>query len=146
MTGRKQILADFLCEVWSEGLLARIPHYLADTYTIEHDPGDPWEGQALDVDGFVDRVRRSRAPFPDQRFDVVAMLADGDGVAVSWRWTATHRGDIPGFAATLRPVTMSGITVYSFDSDDRLTGHWQVVDRLGVFQQLQQNAAAGPVA
>jgi predicted ester cyclase len=35
---------------------------------------------------------------------------------------------------------MTGATVYSFDSDDRITGHWQVIDRLGVFQQLRRNA------
>jgi predicted ester cyclase len=32
---------------------------------------------------------------------------------------------------------MSGITVYSFE-DGRLTGHWQVTDRLGVLMQLRQ--------
>jgi len=34
---------------------------------------------------------------------------------------------------------MSGATAYSFDAQDRLTGHWQIADRLGVFQQLQAN-------
>jgi len=28
---------------------------------------------------------------------------------------------------------MSGIIIYYFDEHDRLTGHWQIVDRLGVF-------------
>lgn len=141
--GRKQRLADFLREVWSEGRLDRCAAYVADRYTIAHDPGDPWEGRTLDPVGFVDRVRVSRAPFPDQRFDVQAMLADDGGVAATWTWAATHQGDIPGFPATGRALTMSGITVYRFDADDRLTGHWQVVDRLGVFKQLQRNAAAG---
>jgi hypothetical protein len=35
---------------------------------------------------------------------------------------------------------MTGATVYSFDRDDRITGHWQVIDRLGVYQQLRRNA------
>jgi hypothetical protein len=33
---------------------------------------------------------------------------------------------------------MSGATVYMFDADDRLTGHWQIADRLGAYQQLQR--------
>jgi hypothetical protein len=33
---------------------------------------------------------------------------------------------------------MSGMTVYDFDTADRLSGHWQIADRLGVYQQLQQ--------
>ncbi len=32
---------------------------------------------------------------------------------------------------------MSGATVYCVDAG-RLTGHWQVTDRLGVFMQLRQ--------
>ncbi len=35
-------------------------------------------------------------------------------------------------------IHMSGATVYGFDSEDCLTGHWQITDRLGVFQQLQR--------
>ena len=135
---RKALLKDFLREVWSNGDVQRCAAYLASAYTIHHDPGDPWEGRTLDVAGFMDRVRRSRAPFPDQQFDVRAMIADANGVAVTWLWTATHTGDLPGFPATGRTMTMSGATVYTFDSDERITGHWQITDRLGIYQQLQR--------
>lgn len=36
---------------------------------------------------------------------------------------------------------MPGATVYYFEND-RIAGHWQIVDRLSVFQQLQQAASA----
>jgi len=32
---------------------------------------------------------------------------------------------------------MTGLTIYMFDGT-RLSGHWQVADRLSVFQQLTQ--------
>jgi hypothetical protein len=35
-----------------------------------------------------------------------------------------------------RSLRMTGATVYSFDGDNRISGQWQVVDRLGVFQLL----------
>ena len=57
---------------------------------------------------------------------------------MTWLWTGTHLGDLPGFPATGRTIHMSGATVYGFDSEDCLTGHWQITDRLGVFQQLQR--------
>ncbi len=41
-----------------------------------------------------------------------------------------------------RTIRMSGATAYTFDDEDRITGHWQVTDRLGVFQQLQGAAPA----
>src|ERR1700761_8234249 len=137
---RKKLLADFIEQVWSRGDIAACDDFIGETYTVRHDPGDPWDGQTLSRDGFKERVRTSRAPFPDQRFTLVSMLEDGDAIAIAWTWAATHQGDIPGFAATGARLTMSGLTVYDFDADNRIRGHWQVVDRLGVFQQLSQKA------
>lgn len=138
---RKRRLADFIHEVWNCGDEAGVDRHLAQTYTLHHDPGDPWDGQALSVEGYKARLRLSRAPFPDQRFDIQRLFADGDAVAMTWLWQASHRGDYPGFPATGETIRMSGATVYLFDPADRLSGHWQVTDRLSVFQQLQGNKA-----
>ncbi len=139
---RKALLAEFLERVWNSGELDACDRFIAERYTLHHDPGDPWDGRTLDLTGFKERLKISRAPFPDQRFDVQAMLEDGDAIAITWLWSATHAGDMPGFAATNKRVTMSGATLYPFDADDKLTGHWQVTDRLGVYQQLRQNRRA----
>ena len=140
-THREAVLTAFMDEVWNQGDSDAVGRYLAPRYTIRHDPGDPWDGQTLDVAGFRDRLERSRAPFPDQRFDIVHMATTGDHVMIAWHWRATHQGEAAGFPPTGREIRMSGATVYGFDADNRLTGHWQVTDRLGVFQQL---AAARP--
>ena len=139
MSGRKAKLAAFIEAVWNRGEAAAVPAYLAPAYTIHHDPGDPWEGRTLDHAGFAARLIQSRAPFPDQRFTARRMANDADSVIMTWTWSATHLGDFPGFPATGRTVRMSGATAYSFDAEDHLTGHWQIADRLGVFQQLQAN-------
>ncbi|OYU35848.1 ester cyclase [Novosphingobium sp. PASSN1] len=136
---RKTRLAAFIEAVWNLGDAAAVPTYLASAYTIHHDPGDPWEGRTLDPAGFGERLIQSRAPFPDQRFNVLRMAQDDDAVIMTWTWEATHLGDFPGFPATGKVIRMSGATAYGFDDQDRLTGHWQIADRLGVFQQLQAN-------
>jgi hypothetical protein len=67
---------------------------------------------------------------------------------MTWLWRGTHAADLPGFPATGQTIRMSGATVYMFDADDRLTGHWQITDRLGVYQQLQrgrQEALPAPI-
>ncbi len=138
---RKKRLAAFIEEVWSRGRIEACDDFIGETYTIRHDPHDPWDGQTLSRDGFKERVRISRAPFPDQRFTLVSMLEDGDAIAIAWTWDATHTSDLGGFAPTGARLTMSGLTIYDFDGQDRIRGHWQVVDRLGVFQQLTRNAA-----
>jgi steroid delta-isomerase-like uncharacterized protein len=132
----KTILTAFIERVWSQGDAAAIETYIASQYTIHNDPGDPWEGQTLNRDGFRNRLIQSRAPFPDQVFHIVDMVSEVERVAINWNWNATHLGDLRGFPATGKPITMTGFTLYSFQ-DNLLTGHWQVCDRLGVFQQLQ---------
>ncbi len=135
----KEILTQFTREVWSEGDIEASDKYIAPKYTIYHDPGDPWEGRELDLTGYKERIKKLRAPFPDQFFDIQGLFADGNAVVMTWLWSATHKGDIPGFPATGKQIKMSGATVYYFEGN-RLTGHWQITDRLGVYQQLRQGS------
>lgn len=132
---RKALLADFLETVWSQGDVSRLAQFLAESYWLEHDPGDPWEGQRLSRAGFRDRVLTSRAGAPDQRFTVVQMVEEAGTIAAAWTWAGTHLGDLPGLPASGRAITMSGLTLYRFQGA-RICGHWQVADRLSVFRQL----------
>lgn len=134
-TANKQAVERILLEVWSRGETTSVATLVADNYTLFHDPGDPWEGRTLDRDGYIERILVSRAPFPDQSFSIQTLLAERNEVAVTWLWTGTHRGDIAGIAATNRLIKMSGATVYSFEGA-QTSGHWQMTDRLSVFQQL----------
>ncbi|MDU8943814.1 ester cyclase [Ovoidimarina sediminis] len=141
MSHRKDRLAAFLRRIWSEGEVAAVEEFIADRYTIHNDPGDPWHGQTLTRDGFADRLVTSRDAAPDQVFTVVDMIEEGDRIALTWTWTGTHLGDLPGLPATGRRIEMTGATVYGFDAEDRLTGHWQIADRLGIYRQLTTPAS-----
>ena len=133
---RNRVLSRFIQEVWNEGNADAAERYIAQSYTVHHDPGDPWHQRTLTAAEFTERVRLSRAPFPDQRFELLETFSDGNAVVATWLWTGTHRGDLPGFPASGKQIKMSGATVYYF-ANDRIDGHWQIVDRLGVLQQLQ---------
>jgi predicted ester cyclase len=82
------------------------------------------------------RSYRWKYIYPGDIDSVQNLLEDGDAIAVAWLWSATHRGAVAGFAASGKTIRMSGATIYYFDADDRIGGHWQISDRLGVFQQL----------
>lgn len=134
----KERLTTFIKRVWNEGEEAAVEEFVAATYTVSHDPGDPWHGKKLDRRGYRERLRLSRAPFPDQAFTIVRIVEEEDAVVITWSWTATHLGDIPGFPATGKPIEMTGVTLYTFDENQQITGHWQIADRLGVYQQLRE--------
>lgn len=137
----KDLLIRFIEEVWNAGIVDAADRYIAPSYTIHHDPGDPWDGKTLDLASYKARLTTSRAPFPDQRFTFKDVLATDDRVVMTWHWVATHKADLPGFPATGKEIRMSGATVY-YLTDGRFTGHWQITDRLGVYVQLQQALAS----
>lgn len=139
-SGVKDILTHFIAEVWNAGDIDASDKYIAPKYTIHHDPGDPWDKQELDLPDYKERLRISRAPFPDQRFSIQTLIAEGNTAVMTWLWSGTHKGDIPGFPASGNNIKMSGATVYYFDCG-HLTGHWQITDRLGVYMQLRQGSA-----
>lgn len=131
----KELLARFIEQVWNKENLDAVDEYLAPLYTIHHDPGYPWDGQTLDVARFKARLKQSRAIARDQVFKIEDVIGESNKVVAAWTWTGTHLGDLPGIPASGKSITMSGLTAYYFDRA-RLTGHWQVADRLGIYQQL----------
>lgn len=135
---KKELLKNFIQKVWNEGDIRVIPDYIADSYTVMHDPGDPWDGMKLDVAGFQNRVSSSRAPVPDQVFEIQELYENENSVCMTWLWSGTHLGEIAGIPPSGKKLHMSGATVYYFQND-KITGHWQIADRLGIFQQLQRN-------
>jgi steroid delta-isomerase-like uncharacterized protein len=143
MTDNARTLMEFMASVWDEGDAAAVDRFLADEYVIHSDPGDPWEGATLSREGFKERLRTSRAPFPDLRFEIVETVAEGDRVTIAWRMLGTHTGPMGPFPPTGRRIAALGMTVYYF-REGRITGHRQVVDRLAVAQQLGLASTGGP--
>jgi len=135
MRDRAALLREFFERVWNTGDLDAVARFVAPAYTIHSDPGDPWDGQTLDLDGFRHRLSVSRSPFPDLTFTLGEMVAEGDRVAVSWRMRGTHTGPLGTLPPTGRTIDVAGLTIYSFEGD-RVSGHRQVVDRLAVLRQL----------
>lgn len=135
LTGNKKLLSRFIEHVWNNERLDTISQYIAPLYTIYHDPGDPWDGQTLDHQGFTTRLTQSRAAAPDQKFEIQDMIGEDSKVVAAWTWRGTHLGEIAGIAPTGKVITMSGLTAYSFE-EHKLAGHWQVADRLSVYRQL----------
>ena len=135
VTDNRQTLDRFMQQVWNEGDASAVDSFLADDYVIHSDPGDPWDGQTLSREGFKQRLAISRAPFPDLHFDIAEMMADGDRVAIAWKMRGTQTGPLGDRPASGRAIDVHGMTIYYF-RDGRITGHRQIVDRIGVARQL----------
>jgi C-1 hydroxylase len=73
--------------------------------------------------------------FPDLRFDVQQVLADGDFVSAHMIARATHQKDFAGFPATGREIEVTVMGMIRI-SDGRIVEHWNVMDELALMQQL----------
>ena len=132
---KKTILTTFMEEIWNQGNFSRLDNFVAPTYEIKHDPGDPWQGQIINLDTFKTRVLYSRNAFPNLNFDIQEMVAEGDNVVAFWIMSGTHQGDLPNLPATGRPFSISGMTIYYF-MGNKVCGHTQAYDRLGFLGQI----------
>jgi steroid delta-isomerase-like uncharacterized protein len=80
-------------------------------------------------------VDRYRAAFPDLRFTVDDVVAEGDRLAVRWTAAGTHDGPLMGLPPTGRRATWGGVSCWRMAGgrcvEDRVT-----MDALGMLQQL----------
>ncbi len=135
MEMEKKLIED-LYKTWSQEDLSSIDSLIAETYTIFSDPGDAWEGQTLNRSTYRTRVLYSRKAFPDLTFEISTLVHENNLVAVIWKASGTHLGDLQGLPATGKRLNFSGQTIYLI-KDGMVAGHWQVIDRLGFIQQIR---------
>ncbi|GAC1392988.1 MAG: ester cyclase [Ktedonobacteraceae bacterium] len=73
--------------------------------------------------------------FPDGRFTVEDMIAEGDRVVVRHTFRGTHKDDLMGIAPTGKLITTTGITITRF-ANGKGVELWGNSDDLGLLQQL----------
>lgn len=93
--------------------------------------GDVFDGE--------EAVRRyfeeSRAAFPDQRNELVALRHADDAVVVEFDLKGTHRGQLRGIPPTGREFTCRTVALFLFD-EDRLVCERVYFDLLTILAQL----------
>lgn len=73
--------------------------------------------------------------FPDARFTIDDMIAEGDQVATKKTFTGTHQEEFFGIPATGNRVTLTFVDIMRV-KDGRITEHWLSMDQLSFMQQL----------
>lgn len=92
-------------------------------------------GGAPGVEGYRQTVTSLIEGFPDIRFTVEDIMAEGEKVIVRWSWKGTHTGSFRGIAASNKVIHNEAIVIYEFKNDKAIRS-WLQADRLGVLQQI----------
>jgi|SRR5580658_5015346 steroid delta-isomerase-like uncharacterized protein len=119
-------------EVWNKGYVPVADQLFAPTYT-HHDSSTPDVGRG--PEGEKKRVTLYRDAFPDIRFTIDNVTAEGETVVARWSCSGTHKGDLNGIAPTGKQFHITGISIARFTNGKMVEGfvNW---DALGLMQQL----------
>lgn len=73
--------------------------------------------------------------FPDWRFDLLALIAEGDRVVAHMPYSGTHRQPILGVGPTGRACVVDEIVIFRI-AGGRIAEAWEVYDEAGMWRQL----------
>jgi predicted ester cyclase len=82
-----------------------------------------------------DLVASVHAAFPDVRFSVEDVVAEGDLVAIRWTMRGTHQGPFAGVGPTSREVVLTGMDFVRI-RDGKFAELWSNQDTLGLLLAL----------
>jgi len=134
--GNKAIVRRFIEELWNQRKLTLADDLFAeDCVTHQLRVGTDPAGVPRGPEVMKHHVAEWLAAFPDIRFTIEQMLAEGDRVMTQCVARGTHLGSWLGIPATGKFISIQMFVVHRF-ADGVIAEDWVLVDSLGVFQQL----------
>ena len=109
-------------EVINTGDLERADLYITPDRP-DNDPGLPPE-MTRDREGFKLFFRMFRAAFPDQKFDIEFMVAEGEKVVAYGTVEGTHQGEFLGMKASGKHFKVRNIDICRFTADGLIAEHF----------------------
>lgn len=128
----KNLIKRVISEVWNEGNFDVIDELVADDFVIHsRRPEEELKGPKQ-VREFYENLRSA---FPDLKFTITDLVAEGDKVVTHFSASATHKGDFKGIPATGKKITFSGVDIDKI-TNGKFVECWTNIDELGLLQQL----------
>lgn len=119
--------------LWETGNVADVEFgdLVTDDF-VRHDPNVP---EVHGPEGEKGLALMFLSAFPDLRFTIDHLIAEGDLVQARGIALGTHRGEFMGIPPTNRQVTVTISELYRL-AGGKIAEQWVVMDTLGMLQQL----------
>ena len=117
-------------EVWTKRNLAFTYESMSPDYVM-HYPTGPVYG----IEGAEQYATMWWTAFPDIRFTIEDLFAEGDKVVLRWAVRGTHQGALQGIAPTGKQKTFTGIFITRFEGGKGVET-WAEFNALESMQQL----------
>lgn len=135
----KAIFRRYFEGVLNTGNLTAVDELIASDYVSHYPTGYDFGGGPEDVKQIVTMVRTG---FPDVRFTVKDLIAEGDKVVGRWTFRGTHTGNFMGIPPTGKQASVMGIAIYRI-ANGKIAEAWVAWDQMGLMQQLGVVPSAG---
>jgi steroid delta-isomerase-like uncharacterized protein len=119
-------------EIWGQQNVDAIDDLVAEDF-VGHDPSRPEPVRG--PDGVRAVVEMLFSAFPDTQVDLEEVVAEGDRIAMRITASGTHEGEFMGIEPTGEEMEVSVMTFQRIE-DGKAVEEWQIVDTLGMLQQL----------
>jgi steroid delta-isomerase-like uncharacterized protein len=127
-----------LVDAYNSKALDEFDSLLADDVVLVRD-----EEKAHGREEFKAVLGRLQRAFPDIQYRIDDTIVAGDKIVLRWEARGTHRGEYLGVAATGRPASYSGVTIYELKGD-RIARIWVAADLLSLLRRLRDTRAGAP--
>ena len=127
----KAVVRRFVEEVFNQGNLAAVDQFLA----AEYRDANALPGQEPGREGAKRAFSLYQEVFPDLRYTIEEMIAEGDTVVTRVTFRGTHRGAFLGIPPTNRQVSVPAVHITRV-VEGTIREHWSLMDDLGLMQQL----------
>jgi predicted ester cyclase len=124
----KTTYREFVEVVLNQGRLDRVEQFLEPQFA-DNTP------HPETMDDFTSWLQAFRQAFPDARWDIDVLLAEGDLLAHRKTLRGTHRGEYRGLAPTGRRITLSETVIVRF-ANGKMVEFWGEYDDSRVLAQL----------
>ena len=94
--------------------------------------------RTMNVADLREIIARWRTAFPDLRFDMHAVIADGDRAAAHATLNGTHEGIWSDLDATGRSIHVEHMFFFRFDHE-RIVEVWELLDRPALQRQISED-------
>jgi steroid delta-isomerase-like uncharacterized protein len=94
-----------------------------------------WAPEPLDAEGHKAFMSTLLTAFPDSKFLIDDVIAEGNRVAIRHRLQGTHQAELQGIPATGRQVEVGAIVIFRIENG-MVAEAWLNADIMGMMQQL----------
>ncbi len=118
MEANKAAVRAYFERVLNDGALGGIDAVFANDIQFHYPLGE-----LSGIDAVRDYLAAFLAAFPDRHFEVADLFGEGERIAARWTLTGSRTGALGGKAATGKPVSVPGNTIFHV-SNGRIGEVW----------------------